>query len=804
MKSYASATELWMRFAAGIVLTWGIGWLAGCGGGSSNNSSEQTAAAATPTYSVAAGTYTSAQTVALSDATAGATIYYTTNGTTPTTSSTAYTGPITVGSSETVEAIAVAGGFSTSGVATAAYVINLPAATPVFSVTPGTYTLTQIVTISSTTSGATIYYTTNGATPTTASTAYTGPISVASSETVEAIAVASGFSSSGVASAAYVINALPAISGVVSSAAPISGAHVYLFAANTTGYGQASVSLLGAAQTGHSDSVGAYVLSGTDGSFTLAGDYNCTAGTQLYLYALGGSAGNGANSAIGLMAAIGSCPAASSAAMTARVNEVSTIAAAYAMAGFATDATHVSSSGTALAQVGIANAFANAGNLATLSTGVALATTPAGNGTVPQSEINTLANILASCVDTLSGCSAPLSLATSDGTTAGVVPTDIATAAINIAHHPGANVALLFSGASVQTYAPVLTYQPGDFSILLTFTGGGQSGAGVVAIDRAGDVWVSNDASISEFSNLGAALSPLQGFLVGVPYLGFLGGGVNIAVDPVGNVWLTTATGVCEFSSAGSLLSPGCDSSGNTTADINTVAIDGQGNVWVDHNALGTVVEFNNLGTVISPSGGYTVGSATGLPYGTTANGLAIDGSGDVRVVSGSQLVTLSNSGTLVSSVALCCTAADTPMAIDSSGNTWISTGGAMNKVPTSGPATLYYAGQVGSGTVAVDGTGNVWTASNTQYGSSVVEFSNSGAVLSPYLTVFSIKENGFAYGILTASTGTSIGGLGIDGSGDVWVSASTKKLGELIGIASPVVTPISVGVKNNTLGTRP
>jgi hypothetical protein len=77
-----------------------------------------------------------------------------------------------------------------------------------------------------------------------------------------------------------------------------------------------------------------------------------------------------------------------------QVNEVSTVVAAYAMAGFATDATHVSSSGTSLARTGIANAFANAANLASISTGAALATTPGGHGTVPQSTINTVVAIL--------------------------------------------------------------------------------------------------------------------------------------------------------------------------------------------------------------------------------------------------------------------------------------------------------------------------------------------------------------------------------------------------------------------------
>jgi hypothetical protein len=82
--------------------------------------------AATPAFSPVAGTYTVAQTVSISDTTAGATIYYTTNGTTPTTSSTVYGSTITVSSTETLEAIATATGYSTSAVATGAYTISIP------------------------------------------------------------------------------------------------------------------------------------------------------------------------------------------------------------------------------------------------------------------------------------------------------------------------------------------------------------------------------------------------------------------------------------------------------------------------------------------------------------------------------------------------------------------------------------------------------------------------------------------------------------------------------------------------------
>jgi len=165
-------------------------------------------AVATPTFSPAAGTYTSTQSVTISDATAGATIYYTTNGTTPTVSSTEYTSPLTVSSTETVKAIATATGDDNSAVASAAYTITPPArvATPTFSPGAGTYTSTQSVTISDTTSGATIYYTTNGTTPGTSSPEYTGPITVSATEMLEAIAVAAGSTDSTVASAVYTIS----------------------------------------------------------------------------------------------------------------------------------------------------------------------------------------------------------------------------------------------------------------------------------------------------------------------------------------------------------------------------------------------------------------------------------------------------------------------------------------------------------------------------------------------------------------------------------------------------------------------
>ena len=97
--------------------------------------------AATPTFSPAAGTFTSAQMVTISDATAGAMIHFTTNGNTPTTADPVFTAAIPVNSTTTIKAIATASGFSDSAVAAATYTINLPTPDYQVSVNPSTLTI---------------------------------------------------------------------------------------------------------------------------------------------------------------------------------------------------------------------------------------------------------------------------------------------------------------------------------------------------------------------------------------------------------------------------------------------------------------------------------------------------------------------------------------------------------------------------------------------------------------------------------------------------------------------------------------
>ncbi len=156
-----------------------------------------------PTLTPAGGTYPSAQSVTMTTGTSGATIYYTTNGSVPSTGSASYTGAVTVGSNMTIKAIAVKSGLNNSTVASETYTIAPLVATPTFSTAPGTFTTAQNITLSCTTSGATIRYTTDGTTPDLTSPIYSSAIPVSSNTTIKAMAVKSGYTNSEVVTGVY-------------------------------------------------------------------------------------------------------------------------------------------------------------------------------------------------------------------------------------------------------------------------------------------------------------------------------------------------------------------------------------------------------------------------------------------------------------------------------------------------------------------------------------------------------------------------------------------------------------------------
>jgi Legume lectin domain/Chitobiase/beta-hexosaminidase C-terminal domain len=164
---------------------------------------------AAPVINPASESFTGTVSVTITDSTNGATIYYTTDGSTPTTSSLQYSGAISVSTTETISAIGSATGSLTSPVVTQSYKLQTQTLMPTFSPPAGSYATAQNVTISDATVASKIYYTTDGTTPSPGAGTtqlYFAPITVGASQTISAVATDTNLSNSPVASSTYAIN----------------------------------------------------------------------------------------------------------------------------------------------------------------------------------------------------------------------------------------------------------------------------------------------------------------------------------------------------------------------------------------------------------------------------------------------------------------------------------------------------------------------------------------------------------------------------------------------------------------------
>jgi streptogramin lyase len=575
----------------------------------------------------------------------------------------------------------------------------------------------------------------------------------------------------------------PIIGNVHGGQQAITGAHIYLFGANPGGYGAPSTSILDPTQPGvFSDPTGNYVLTDSNGNFAISGDYTCTQGQQVYLLSTGGNPGlpdpHQTNPAIVLMAAIGACPDGetnfASTVPYVFINEVSTVAAVYALSGFMTDSTHVSSAATPGALHGIANAFLTITNLVDLGSGTAFSQSVDGNGDVPQTEINSLANLLVTCVnsDGTSACEPLFSAAPSlDGTP----PTDTLSAILNIAHNPGANAAALYAASLITApFQPALTSAPNDWTLAITFYASNMDGPYFPAIDSIGNIWIPNYAN----SQL-TLLSPTGDILSGN---GIGAGGLNlpyaIAIDSSDNAWITNfgppgASTVSKFSPTGAALT-------NTPYACSSAcffpSFDADQNLWIsgsDH-------------TTVLARGGNLI-----KQYATSAydSGIAINSGGLAWTLGQPRSLYRFNLAAPLTPVSEFTTVASgtelTPLAIDSADNVWFvsNKNNAIGESDKLGnilsPLTGYTgAGLQGPAQIAIDGSNRVWVANRD--GNSLSAFTNNGKAISP--------ATGYqATGISNPR------GLAIDASGNAWLTNFTyNSITEFIGIATPTATPIS------------
>jgi hypothetical protein len=616
----------------------------------------------------------------------------------------------------------------------------------------------------------------------------------------------------------------PALNGSVQAGTQaVAGASVALYAAGVGGYGTASTRVV------------APVLADKAGNFTIPAGYVCPqANSQMYLVATGGAVGQfDPNPNLALMTALGSCSSLSSSSVV--VNEVTTVASAFALAPFsANDALTGNSSyfylGTSSTNLtGLANAFAAVNNLVDISTGKARFLVPAENAALPYVEINTLADAVNTCANSAGGvegdgsaCSVLFTATDLLGTgtfAASIAPADTLQAMFNLAQHPVSNYgyhtdqdptnSLLSLATSTSPFQPVLSTRPNDWSISLNYTSGGgllsSSTVGSFAIDSTGNLWITDTTghSVVEWNAIGAALSPATGF----PVSGSQTAINQIAIDANNNVWVSGDGALYELNSLGSQLpwSP----FGGVPGGGSDATFDKLGNLWIA-NANG-VNEFNSVGVQISPSTGFTL---SGMTDATT---VGVDSTNNVWVASGSDtslgfLAELANPGGQ-----LIVDTQNTPlqhwpqMAADGQGNIW-----AVKVVPSSvceykpfdglGSILNFSCSLVGGNTstgnaldtlnprgLAEDGAGTVWVAGQ------------GGTGISP--GVLPLAASGDFSGTLPYDSSSLAAGplrVAIDGSGNIWVLLANNTVTEYVGAATPVVTPLALGIQTNKLAAKP
>ncbi len=489
------------------------------------------------------------------------------------------------------------------------------------------------------------------------------------------------------------------------------------------------------------------------------------------------------------------------------IDEVTTVGSVYCLSQFMNSSGGIGSSPTGTQD--LANAFSTVTNIVNNTTGFARATTPRGNGVVPQQELNSLANLLVPCVNSANSSSPSCTaLFAASPSAANVTPTNTLTALLNIAQNPARNVTTLFNLATANAaFQPSLTASPSDWTVAIGFSSGG-AGPSALAVDSIGNVWITN------YGLTGGGASSLSLITTtGVPAVGnplisgsIINGASGVAIDTADNVWIanrdnsSTMSFTSSFNGSNYFINTGSGPySGLGLGSPIGVAVDGSNNVWFANNGNNSVFELTSGGPgSISYTGG-GLSAPRGIAMDTLGNAWVTNTAGasitKVNPNASSDQATAYSGGGLTSPVGI---------AIDASSNTWmtdLNLGQIAKLGPTGSPITSsagYSGGGItGSNGDAIDGSGNLWVANSA--GNSLSQLKANGSAVTP--------AAGYQGGLLASPTA-----IALDGAGNVWLanSAPVSSSGlaitvtEFIGLASPVVTPISLGLHNSKLGQRP
>lgn len=559
---------------------------------------------------------------------------------------------------------------------------------------------------------------------------------------------------------------------------PIIGASVQLYAAGTAGDGSAPSALLGAALT-----------TDANGRFSITSNFTCPySNSVLYVVSRGGHAGasGAANAGTVLAAMLGPCSDLKN-SLSAPVDEATTVATVWSMAQFLSGGAQIGATSTN--NSGLTLAAATAENLVDITTGIAPGTNFPVTGTAPIAKINTLANVLNACIVSSGAASPACTQLYAATTTGGVAPSNTLDAAVNLAHQPGSNVAAIYGlSTASNAYAPQLTAAPSDWTLFVTYSGGGMNDPSTVSIDSQGNVWVTNYyAAASLFSNTGTPV--FASGITGDSLFNSYGG----AVDVSDTMWVLNEQSASSMNAGlGSITlltnagtSPALYTSGGLDFPV-AVAFDTSGVAWIVDYGNSHLTLLSSDGSPLSGTNGYT---ATNLDFPVA---IATDAKCNAYVANQS-----SNTITQVLADGSAFTdftvgnegSGPSGLAIDESGNIWVANyyASSVGLVSSAGKV-LSGEGFTGGGLdrpqgIAVDGAGDVWVANYR--GPSLTELSaasstSPGAILSP--------STGWAPDAKLLEPYS----LAIDASGNIWVSNfGNSTLTEFIGLASPVKTPL-------------
>ena len=274
----------------------------------------------------------------------------------------------------------------------------------------------------------------------------------------------------------------PGVSGsVFGGQNPVSGSLIQLYSVGTTGDGLAATRLItatlttsdGTGLTNSNANAGNAMNTLPAGSFTITGAYTCPSSTaEVYLVATGGNPGLGLgnNANLTLMAALGPCGALSSSTYIV-MNELTTIGMAAALSNFMTGYASVGSGSSDAAQ--LQTAFLTANQYTNTTSGAVPGATLPTFFSASSTALQTLADIVASCVNSAGGiagdpstCGQLFGLATISGNAA---PTDTVGAILNILKQPTANVSQLYALVPAQPpFTSTLSSAPASWALPIT------------------------------------------------------------------------------------------------------------------------------------------------------------------------------------------------------------------------------------------------------------------------------------------------------------------------------------------------